>query len=240
MVWFVRAIRLYRRLVLKEVLLPWLLQCHRAAESVKQLAILSYSDGFWQWHISWIYPPPSNNHHQDYYIFSRESLKTFMSLCYWVGGRSNIYLRNTGTEEKHGKLLSSTSLNLAVLVPTGNHSCRKVFCFRKRPLSLLYFLFLLTVLGIFCWDEWWKLKTRWKKTWRKKGFPPVRTSNIHPWELGKTWQFVSFKLWQTCSRIGRWRSWGVRGGGYWVMFWRVHEPSMDRCAIGSINSPVFP
>ena len=42
-------------------------------------------------HISWIYRPPSNSHHQDYSIFSRESLKTFICDCYWVGGRSNIY-----------------------------------------------------------------------------------------------------------------------------------------------------
>ena len=24
--------------------------------------------------IPWVYPPPSNSHHQEYYIFSRESL----------------------------------------------------------------------------------------------------------------------------------------------------------------------
>ena len=35
-------------------------------------------------------PPPSNSHHQDYYTFSTESLKTFICHCYWVGGRSNI------------------------------------------------------------------------------------------------------------------------------------------------------
>ncbi len=33
----------------------------------------------------WVWPPASNSHHQDYYIFSRESLSTFMCL-YWVGG----------------------------------------------------------------------------------------------------------------------------------------------------------
>ena len=35
--------------------------------------------------IPWNYPPPSNSHHQDYYIFSRESLQTFICHCYWVG-----------------------------------------------------------------------------------------------------------------------------------------------------------
>ena len=32
-----------------------------------------------------IYPPHSNSSNQDYYIFSRESLQTFICHCYWVG-----------------------------------------------------------------------------------------------------------------------------------------------------------
>ena len=31
-------------------------------------------------------PPTSKSHHQDYNSVSRESLKTFICDCYWVGG----------------------------------------------------------------------------------------------------------------------------------------------------------
>ncbi len=45
-----------------------------------------------RWHkgIDWNYPPPSNSDHQDYYIFNRESLSTFICDCYWVGGRPKV------------------------------------------------------------------------------------------------------------------------------------------------------
>ena len=43
-------------------------------------------------HINWIYPPLSNSHHQDYCIFSRESLYIFICDCYWLGGRPNVYI----------------------------------------------------------------------------------------------------------------------------------------------------
>ena len=42
--------------------------------------------------LCWNYPPPSNSHHQDYSIFSRESLQTFICDCYWVGGRPNPFI----------------------------------------------------------------------------------------------------------------------------------------------------
>ena len=35
-------------------------------------------------------PPPSSSYHQDFYVFSSESLKTFICHCYWVGGRSKV------------------------------------------------------------------------------------------------------------------------------------------------------
>ncbi len=41
-------------------------------------------------YVIWICPPLSNNHHQDYYIFSKGSPWTFVCHCHWVGGRSNI------------------------------------------------------------------------------------------------------------------------------------------------------
>ena len=36
-------------------------------------------------------PPPSNSHHQDDYIFSRESLQTFICNCFWTGSRSDTW-----------------------------------------------------------------------------------------------------------------------------------------------------
>ena len=41
-------------------------------------------------HLSIGSTPSSNSHHQDHYIFSRESLSTFMCHYYWVGSRSNL------------------------------------------------------------------------------------------------------------------------------------------------------
>ena len=41
-------------------------------------------------HIPWVVPLPSNRNHQDYYIFSRGFLKTFICHCYWEGGQPNI------------------------------------------------------------------------------------------------------------------------------------------------------
>ena len=37
-------------------------------------------------------PPPSNSHHQDYYIFCGGSLWTFICHSYWEGGQPNMYL----------------------------------------------------------------------------------------------------------------------------------------------------
>ena len=36
-------------------------------------------------------PTQDSSHHQDYYIFSRESLETFICHCSWVKGRCNLY-----------------------------------------------------------------------------------------------------------------------------------------------------
>ena len=36
-------------------------------------------------------PAPSNSHHQDYYIFSRGSLSTFICHSYWEGGQPKQY-----------------------------------------------------------------------------------------------------------------------------------------------------
>ena len=41
-------------------------------------------------HLSIGSTPSSNSHHQHHYIFSRESLSTFMCHYYWVGSRSNL------------------------------------------------------------------------------------------------------------------------------------------------------
>ena len=43
---------------------------------------------------------PQNSHQQDCYIFSRESLQHFICRCYWVGGRSNVFIYGSIRESR--------------------------------------------------------------------------------------------------------------------------------------------
>ena len=49
-----------------------------------------------EYSITWNYPPPSNSHHQDYSIFSGESLFSFTCDCYWLRGRPKVSTMNVG------------------------------------------------------------------------------------------------------------------------------------------------
>ena len=41
--------------------------------------------------LPWVWPLPSNSDHQDYSIFSRGSLYTFICHCYWEGATPKVY-----------------------------------------------------------------------------------------------------------------------------------------------------
>ena len=57
--------------------------------------------------------PPSNSDHQDYYIFSRGFLSTFICHCYWEGATPNGYI--FGTEWNSPSVWKS---NIEKMVPT--------------------------------------------------------------------------------------------------------------------------
>ena len=41
--------------------------------------------------IYWVWPPHTNSDHQDYYMFNRDSLFTFIYHCYCEGATSKVY-----------------------------------------------------------------------------------------------------------------------------------------------------